>query len=328
MHDVEISRRNLIAGCSAIAGGFAASGAVAQTAQTAPSQPKIGVPAIRRIMLGHFEITMLLDGGRIADVFPHFASNRTQEEVSTLLLENFLPATKNLSVFIPVLINTGSELVLFDTGVGAEARAEGLGQLESNLNAAGYSMDQITIVALTHMHGDHINGMMTGGKPSFPNARYLANRIEYDFWTDPARAGTPEEKNAGIVNAKVKPLAEKFTFFEAGEEILPGIKSEAAYGHTPGHTIYHIESEGEKLTLTGDTSSHYVASLLRPDWEPRLDFDKAMATETRNRVFGGLADERTPFIGYHMPFPGIGYVRKLDIGFQFIPLTYQFDVNA
>ena len=97
-----------------------------------------------------------------------------------------------------------------------------------------------------------------------------------------------------------------------------------AVGHTPGHMIFNVESEGERLVLTGDTCNHHVASLQRPDWHVRFDMDKEKGAEARRRVFDMVAADRVPFIGYHMTFPAMGYVEKLDLGYRFVPVTYQF----
>ena len=327
MSAFEISRRNLFLASSAMAGGLAMSQMISDIAQAAVPQSETKSPGFKRFKLGDFEITALLDGLRPGDgPFPTFGANQSQEAVAELMRANFLPETKFVNGFTPVLINTGSELVLVDTGFGAGGRENGLGQLEANMKDAGYTPDQVTLVVITHMHGDHIGGLMNGETPGFPNARYVGGQIEYDFWTDAARAGTPAETNARAVNAKVKPLAEKFTFIKAGDAVVPGITSEAAYGHTPGHMIFHVESAGKRLVLTADTANHYVASLQRPDWEVAFDTDKAMGVATRKKVFDMIAADKVPFIGYHMPFPGVGFVEKQETGYRFVPATYQFDV--
>ncbi|MGV6875001.1 MBL fold metallo-hydrolase [Pseudochelatococcus sp. B33] len=331
MTGTSCSRRGLMSGAALLTAGLAVPQILTRAAFAqfpAPqSERPADAPGFRRFRLGEFDVVTLLDGKRVSPgPHPTFGADQPPETVATLLRENFLPETSFVNGFAPVLVDTGTERILFDTGFGADGRANGLGQLEANLAAAGYAPDQVSIVVITHFHGDHISGLINGGTPAFPNARYVFGQAEYDFWTSPERIGTPTENAARTVEAKVKPLADKATFIAAGDTVVSGITSEAAFGHTPGHLIFHVESAGKHLVLTADTANHYVASLQRPDWEVGFDYDKRQAAETRRRVFDRIATDRLPFIGYHMPFPSIGYVEKLDQGFRFVPATYQFDV--
>lgn len=291
--------------------------------------PKASVPApgFNRFSLGDFEVTTILDGARPGDgPHPIFGEDQPAEAVAELMESNLLPPDRFVNMFTPTLINTGNELVLFDTGLGAGARENGLGQLRERLQTSGYSPEDVTIVVITHMHGDHIGGLMEDGAPAFPNARYVMGQAEYDFWTAPERMSGPTEGSAKLVEANVKPFAEKTTFVGDGDAVVSGITAVAAFGHTPGHMIYRLESNGRGLMLTADTANHYVASLLRPDWHVRYDADKEMAAATRRTVFDMIATERLPFIGYHMPFPAVGYIEKLDTGYRFVPETYQLEL--
>ncbi len=284
-------------------------------------------PQTNRFSLGEFEVFVIKDGARPSGA-PNetFGTDQSAEEVSVLLQENFLPADQFVNSFSPALINTGSDVILFDTGLGEGARAQGGGQLIEGLAAGGYTPEDVTVVVLTHMHGDHIGGLMEGGNPAFANARYVAGQVEYDFWTDTARAGTPAENSHKAVLTNVKPLAEKMTFIDDGADIAPGITSIAAFGHTPGHLIFNVESGGRRLVLTADTANHFVLSLQRPDWEVRFDMDKAAAAQTRTKVFDMIAADKVAFLGYHMPFPAVGFAEKLDTGFRFVPKSYQFEL--
>lgn len=321
------TRRNLMVGSTLAIAGLAMPQIMTRAAQAETPRASADAPGFRRIRIGDFEVVTLLDGKRAADgPHPIFGADQTPETVGALLRENFLPENRFVTGFAPVLVNTGSDLVLFDTGFGADGRGNGLGQLEANLRAAGYTPDAITIVVLTHLHGDHINGLTGGGNPSFPNARYVVGQIEYDFWTDSARAGTPAENNAKAVQAKVVPFAEKTTFIKAGDDVVSGITSIAAFGHTPGHLAFHLQSAGKQILLTADTANHYVVSLQRPDWHVAYDIDKAQAAATRKKIFDRIATDRLPFIGYHFPFPSIGFVEKAETGYRYVPASYQFDL--
>ncbi len=239
--------------------------------------------------------------------------------MAALLQANFLPSDMLLNMFTPIVVNTGRELVLFDTGLGA---ANG-GQLQERLKAAGIAADQIDLVVITHCHGDHIGGLMTDGKPNFPNARYAIGETEYQFWSAPERMSGPTEGAAKAVAANVTPLRDKMTFLNDQGEVVSGIRAMAAPGHTPGHMAFHIESEGKRLLLGADFCNHYVLSLQRPDWEVRFDADKAKAAETRKKMLDMIAADRIPFTSYHMPFPSVGYVEKAGEGYRYVPATYQ-----
>lgn len=286
-----------------------------------------GGRAFRTLKLGSFKVTVISDGKR-ASGNPHetFGTNQPAEAVAALLGENFLPTGAFVNGFSPTLVETGSDLVLFDTGFGEGGREAGMGQLAEGIRAAGYAPEQVSVVVITHMHGDHIGGLMEGGKPAFANARYVTGQVEYDFWKDTARVGTPAENGHKTMLEKVVPLAEKTTFIADGAEVVPGISAIAAFGHSPGHMIYRLESEGQALILTADTANHYVLSLQRPDWEVRFDMDKAEAAATRKNIFDMVATDRLPFIGYHMPFPAVGFVERKDTGYRFVPVSYQFDI--
>lgn len=268
-----------------------------------------------RFRLGAFEVTTLLAGTRAGDKPQEtFGTNASPEEFAALAAANFIPADRTQNFFTPTLVNTGAELILFDTGLAAEGTLAALA-------AAGIAPDQIDTVVLTHMHGDHIGGLMAadGATPTFANARYLTGAVEHNYWSGAANEGF--DKN-------VKPLNDKITFLDDGGAVVPGITGMNAFGHSPGHMVYHVESEGQRLMITADTANHYVWSLQKPDWEVRFDADKPAAAAVRKRVFGMIAADRIPFIGYHMPFPGIGFVEPRDDGFRFVPTSYQLMLNG
>ncbi len=193
----------------------------------------------------------------------------------------------------------------------------------SALEASGYKADDVSLVVLSHFHPDHIGGLMEDGKPAFANARYAAGQREFDFWTDPARLESPAKTVAQMVEKNVKPFAEKATFIDDGKEVVPGIHAIGAYGHTPGHLAFRVESDGKSLVLISDTANHSVITLQRPDWHVSFDIDKDMAVATRKRIFDMIATDRLPFIGYHMPFPSLAYLQREGEGYRYIPETYQ-----
>ncbi|WP_102225454.1 MBL fold metallo-hydrolase [Acidimangrovimonas sediminis] len=297
--------------------GAAATGALsAAPARAAAPMQATDRPPYHRFKLGHYEVTTLLAGTRpVPDPHKIFGLTTPDDTFAAVSKAAFLPTDVAQFFFTPTLVNTGKELVLFDTGVAP-------GGITAALTAAGYQPEQVDIVVITHMHGDHIGGLMADGTPTFANARYVTGRQEYDHW---AAAGNK------LFDSNMKPLAEKTTFLEDGKDAAPGMTAVLAPGHTPGHMAYHLESEGRSLMLIADTANHYVWSLAYPDWEVKFDADKAMAARTRHKLLGQLAADRTPFIGYHMPFPALGYVETASGGeaaFHYVPASYQMMLES
>lgn len=329
MTSFEIGRRALL-GTAGL--GIIASPAVIRSHVFAQENKPLEIdrvtpPDIHKFKVGGFQVLVVKDGARPSgNPGETFGTDQSPETVGALLTENFLPTDQFVNSFSPTLIDTGSDVILFDTGLGKAARAQGGGRLVEGLAAAGYMPEDISIVVITHMHGDHIGGIMEDGKPAFPKARYVTGQAEYDFWIDTARAGTPAEGNHKAVLSNVKPHADKTTFLQDGGEVVSGITALLAPGHTPGHLIFNVESEGRRLILTADTANHYVLSLERPDWEVRFDMDKAEAAATRKKVFDMIATDKVAFLGYHMPFPAVGFVEKRETGYRFVPKSYQFDI--
>ena len=323
-----ITNRRRFFQSAAIAGAALATPQImtrAAFAQNGSPMPQLG--AYSRFMLGDLEVTVLSDGARVAgDPQSIFGTDQSVETVEALLTENFLPTSQMQFSFAPTLVRSGDETVLFDTGSGEGGREGGVGQLMANMRASGIQPEDVTIVVITHMHPDHIGGMMEGGAAAFPNARYVTGQTEYDFWTSADRVGTPAEQLHQMTNAMVVPFAENMTFVGDGDTVVPGVIAVAAFGHTPGHMVYRLESDGRAMMLMADTANHFVLSLQRPDWEVRFDLDKAAAAQTRRDMFGMIASERIPFVGYHMPFPGVGYIEPMGDGFRYIPESYQLDL--
>ena len=318
MAEVIITRRNAILGTAA--GVVAAAAPVATAPALAKAELKgIDIPVHARFKLGDFEVTTLLAGQRTVPGDPQgtFAMNVEKAEFEKVSQENFLPTDAAKFYFTPTVVNTGSELVLFDTGLGGETPG-----ILAALASAGYSADQIDVVVITHMHPDHIGGMMTGGKPTFPNARYVTGSTEYDFWSPKG-----EDNRIGkLMISNVKPMAEKMTFVKGGDSVVSGISAVEAFGHTPGHMCYRIENKGQQLLLLADLANHYVWSLAHPDWEVRFDADKAGAAASRRKVLGMVAADQIPVIGYHLPIPALGYVETRGNGFHYVPGTYQLQL--
>lgn len=303
---IKFTRRTALA--MGAATPLAAPALLTATAAQAQETKGPGLSKFRRMALGEFEVTTLLAGTRkVEDPQKIFGMNVDAETFAAASDAAFLPADVTQFFFTPTVVDTGKEVILFDTGFNPASITDALG-------AAGYGAGDITHVVITHMHGDHIGGLMGDGGETFTNAAYVTGAIEHNHW---AAAGSDG------FNAKVKPLNEKFTMVDDGASIASGVTAVSAFGHTPGHMTYMLESGGKQLHIMADTANHYVWSLAHPDWEVRFDMDKAGAAASRRKILGLLAADRIPVIGYHMPWPGVGYVVAKGDNFEYVPISYQ-----
>lgn len=297
------TRRAALAGAAALPLAATATGG-----QAAAPMMGAGHAPFNRIKLGDFEVTTLLVGSRaVPDPQNIFGMNVTPEEFAKVSAAARLPIDQAQFFFTPTVVNTGSELVLFDTGLSADGTTAALA-------AAGYTPEMIDVVVITHMHGDHIGGLMNADTPTYPNARYVTGSVEFDAWNT-----SPNE----TFEAQMRPLAEQTTMIAGGTDVASGITAMEAFGHTPGHMTYLLDSGGKQLLIGADFTNHYVWSLAHPDWEVKFDMDKEAAAKTRRSVLSMLAADNIPMIGYHMPWPGIGYVATHGDGFNYVPHSYQ-----
>src|SRR6202034_721862 len=231
-------------------------------------------PTVYRFKFGSFEIANILDGKVVRDGLPPgFGPEHSAEEAQSLCRSNGIEANRYVHPFIPTLVNTGRELILFDTGNGAlsrdypQLRARlSEGRLVEGLAQVGYKPSDIDIVVITHGHPDHIGGLSDGGKPVFPNARYVFGATEFDFWKRGENVREARKFNLQLFTKLALPLADRSRFINPGDEVAPGIRSVDVAGHSPGMLAYHVESEGKRLLIWADTCVHYVMAIQRPEW--------------------------------------------------------------
>ncbi|MBN9281147.1 MAG: MBL fold metallo-hydrolase [Hyphomicrobium denitrificans] len=325
-----LDRRQLLAASLGLAAAPALALATSSNARASAALLGAAQPKFYRFKLGEFEITTISDSDVFIDgPFPLIGANASEPDVHALMRDNLLPERKYQPGFTPTIVNTGKQLILLDAGNGANGfvpRPSG-GWLAAQLGPAGFKPEDIDVVALSHGHPDHVGGIIENGKPLFPNARYVIGQIEHDFWTPEGKLPDDLEKFAQVYRANSKPVMEKINFIKPGDDVVTGIRAIEAYGHTPGHLAFMIESGGKSLLWWGDCAHHQVASLARPDWHCVFDADKPQAAATRRRVFDMAATDRLPVIGYHMPFPSIGFVERIaPESYGWLAHTYQLNL--
>ena len=299
-------------------------GAIAfNVANAAAPQIKTQAPGYYRMMLGDFEVTVLYDG-RLS-LPASILTNTTEAETEKALARNFQrsPFDASDNAF---LINTGTKLVLIDTGCG-NLMGPTAGNLLTNLKAAGYRPDQIDEVYLTHMHPDHAGGLIAEGKLAFPNAVLRANQQEADFWLNQANlekspAGMKDFFNGAMASVNPYIAAGKFKPFDGNSQLVPGIAAIAAAGHTPGHTIYSIESRGQKMELWGDLVHVAAVQFSEPSVTIQFDVDSASASMQRRHAYADAANAGYLVGTAHLSFPGIGHVRAEGKGYAWVSILY------
>lgn len=281
-------------------------------------------PSIHRFTLGEAAVTTILDGAHQREgIKPPFSLDKSDDEIAAIARANNLPTHGFENTYTPTVLHIGGQTVLFDTGFGAMMRDNHAGNLRRRLGQAGYAPEDIDVVAFTHCHPDHIAGVMEDGAPAYPNARYVIGRREYDAWNDGSEIPEARAQNREMFLKLIPPLAEKMTFLEDGDAVIPGLNAEAAFGHSLGHMMYRVESAGKSLLIWGDVTNHYVFSLQYPDSTVGFDDNKDMAIATRKRVLDMVATDGLLVSGHHMPFPSIGYVERNGDSYRWTPATYQ-----
>jgi glyoxylase-like metal-dependent hydrolase (beta-lactamase superfamily II) len=274
-------------------------------------------------MLGNFEITPVSDG--TVDLPMDKLLNDKPARINAILAKHHLKGTVETSdnVFV---INTGSKLVMVDTGAGV-LFGPTLGKFMANLKAAGYQPEQIDEIYLTHMHGDHVGGLVSDGKIAFPNAIVRASKTDADFWLSQSNMDKAPDDNKGTFKGAMASLnpyiqAGKFKTFTGNTELVPGVSAVATPGHTPGHTSYMVESGGQKIMLVGDLVHMAAVQMENPSVTINFDSDKKAAAASRKKAFDAAAKGGYLIGGAHLQFPGVGHLRTEGKGYRWIPVNY------
>ena len=323
----DFTRRSALgAAAAALAAPLLPAGAAQAAAPAVAKQ----VPGVYRYKVGDFEVTVVTDGGRTVALPDTLVRNASKDEVNAALQAGFFEKDKFSYFFNPVVINTGSKLVAIDTGNGLAAFEQtkgAAGQYHGNLAAAGIDAKNIDVVAITHFHGDHINGLLTAdNKPAFPNAEIIVPTAEWAYWMDDGNMSrAPEALKNNFNNARrvFGALQGKVTQLDGGRDIVPGIKSIATPGHTPGHTSHIVSSGSQSVIVQGDVTNLPALNVRNPEWHFAGDMDHATAVATRRKLYDQLVADRMIVQGYHYTFPAAAYIEKDGNGYRPNPVSWQ-----
>ncbi len=308
------NRRDILLGAATLA---AVPGALAAQ-EAAPSAPRF-----HRMTVGSLPVAVVQDGvARLPDVTRSFVPGVPAEAVSAALAAAGTPGPGLDNPYNQTIVQTCAGLVLLDTGFG-QGGPPGTGQRPAAMRAAGFDPAAVTMVVISHFHGDHVGGLLApDGTPAFPNAAIKVPEAEWAFWNDAGEESRASEaRRPGFANARRRfaPYAEKVERFRPGAEVAPGITAVDTRGHSPGHVSFLIADGTAQCLVIGDAVIAPALFMANPEWYPMFDMDPTQAVEMRKRLLERAAAERMPVVGYHFPFPATGRVERAGTGYRLVP---------
>ena len=335
----QLTRRGILQMFGAAGIGLAAATSAlfetnAQTIKSAsdPGNGNLQGAGFYRFKVGSLECVSVSDGFLSAPAAEFFVAPKA--EVEQILRDNFLPTTQLTLHLNTLVVKTGGQVVLMDTGGGKNVGPTG-GFLPANLAKAGIKPEEITDVVFSHAHNDHIGGTITGDKKMFfPNAKFHISQKEWDqalrkkdYFGGKKVDAAIEKSMFEAIDDDLAPLKERISFFSAETEIAPGVTAMPAYGHTPGHAVYQVKSGADSLLYVGDLIHHAAVQLTRPEIAMFGDSFTDEARRTRIKILARLAAERQLMMGAHLTFPGVGHLRARrgkGAGYDWFPLEWQW----
>jgi glyoxylase-like metal-dependent hydrolase (beta-lactamase superfamily II) len=295
--------------------------------------PPVGkqAPGWYRYKLGSFEITVVTDGVNTFKFADDHVGNKTRDEVNAAQLAAYFEKDMMTTPYNPIAVNTGSKLVVIDTGTGEAnyERSKGVaGQFMSNLAAAGIDRNAVDAVIISHYHGDHINGLLKADKSlAYPNAEILVPAAEHTFFMDDGEMSRAPKGRMETVFRNVRQVfagevLKRVRTYEPGKEVVPGITAVATNGHSWAHNSHVVASGASKVFVQGDVTHVPWLFVRNPGWHAFYDQDPVKAEETRRKVYDMLVAEKMLVQGFHYPFPSLAYVEKTGTGYREIPVPW------
>ncbi len=280
-----------------------------------------------RYRVGTIEVNVVSDGHITVPLAAGLIAGVSLSDVQVSLREAGLPTDSLTTTFAPVLFTNGSKTTLIDTGFGPDAAAEAgstKGLLVGNMKANGIDPADIDVVVISHFHPDHVNGLLSKDRLTFPNATIMVPEPEWQFWMDIEEMNcAPQGRMSQLFQNNRRILdqvGERLSIFKWGAEIVPGLEAIAAPGHSIGHTAFWLRSHGEQIFIQSDLTNQAALFVANPDWHSALDQFPDQTVQTRRRFYDMLAEKRIALQAFHHPFPGRCYLEKNGAGYRRIPI--------
>ena len=271
------------------------------------------------VTMGGMQIEMLSDGNL---VLPRdFILGPMPEGAAEILARYGIDGEALTPPCNITLLRHEDRVILFDVGSGADFQPSA-GMLPETLDSLGLAPEDITHLVITHGHPDHIWGLLDDfDEPFLPEAQILMGRAEFDYWRDPntlSTIGQARQSFAAGAERRLSAVADLVTFFEDGEEILPGVAARSTPGHTPGHMSFELRDGTESLMVIGDAIGNHHVGFERPEWESGSDQDPTLGAATRVALLDQLAGSQMMLAGFHLP-GGLGRAERSGDGYRFVP---------